>query len=296
MNKGGWILIPVFLLVATLPLLSADSGRGKAEFFFTLSMGFPSINETYAHANIIDFPSGPDSTASQQILLRGCSSLGWNGGLFVPLSPRFSLKLSVDINHTPIRGENTSYNVHLDYITRFPPDYLPVHIVRDSSIIWPETDGKLRMFSLYLSLRYRITASKRFELAVSAGPVWSRIGGGFRPLGYSEYWLGGHGVLFSENYLLRVKLPTTSRIGGCADLELILRLSKKVSFVARAAGFSFGRVSWGPVIDEILNYSLDPVREEKMREIRSSLNVGPLKINPSTLSLQVGFRLVLPYL
>jgi len=172
-----------------------------------------------------------------------------------------------------------------------PPDYTPIEIIRDHSVEWIKTQGSIKSLSFLLNVQYEYALSKNITAAFSVGSGLYRIFGDFNPVGYSEFWLGGHSVLFSEDYLLMLKIPSSNKIGINVDMEFAHRLSEKLFIVANIAYNLCGSLSVAPILDYALYYySLDRIDEGKLNQIQNDLDFGPLEINPSFFSLSFGFK------
>jgi hypothetical protein len=125
----------------------------------------------------------------------------------------------------------------------------------------------LRSLSFFLNLQYRFVTSKDTIASFSAGSGIISVYGNFNHLAYSEYWIGGHGVLFSKDYLLKLKMPSSGKIGFNADIELGFRLTGSLSLAAKVAYILCRSISVKPTIEEALfYYSLDRVEEDKLPE------------------------------
>jgi len=75
--------------------------------------------------------------------------------------------------------------------------------------------------------------SKNTTASFSAGSGVISVCGNFNHLGSSEYWVGGHGVLFSNDYLLKLKMPSTGKMSFNADIELGFRLTESLSLAQK---------------------------------------------------------------
>jgi len=293
--KGKIVLVLTVPLLLASFLIASNGRREGLEFFIFFGQRVDSLDVVYPYEYHPDFIDGiPNTVASQDLSIQGRHTSGVNGGLSFLVADRVRLKLCLDYSRSLLEGQNSPYHIHLDYITLHPPDYKPVPVIRDESIIWAETQGMLKSLALLFNLEYEIWCSRRADLRLSGGVGYYRLFGNVYPLAYSEYWLGGHGVLFSQQYLLKLRLPASGKIGVNADLELAYHVSDRISIVAKAAYYRIGNASISPVIDEVLFlYYPDHVSEDKFKEIVDYLKLPPLEFNASYLTLKIGFRLSL---
>ena len=285
-------MLTAFCLLFFSALCADEETKKSLEIFAFFNKNFSSIRTTYENHFR---PNFYDTSISQTLTIQGKGGEGFLAGLSYFISDKFGLKLSLNGSKNTLGGENSPYEIHLQYITMPPPDYIAREIIRDESRGWLATQGNLRSLSFSLNLQYRLYSSPKTTMTFSAGSGFSRISGNFNYLGYSEYWLGGHSVLFSEGYLLMVKIPAFSKIGFNADVELGFFISKNISLAARIAYLAWASFSVQPAIDGALIYhSLKPASEEKLVEIINRLSLNLLNFNPSFFSLSFGIKYALP--
>ena len=294
MKKITFVLVTTLLIFPSLLQAgqAEDAKSESIEIFSFFNLRFGSVDTAYMHSYILDFSAGhPESFASQTLTLQDRTSCGFNAGVSFPLHRSLRFKLSVNYSRSLLKGENSPYQIHLEYISMPPPNYTPIKIISDHSLEWTETQGSLKTLSFLLNLEYAHALSKNMTVSFSAGGGLYWIFGDFNPLGYTEYWLGGHSVLMSEYYLLMLKIPSSNKIGINVDMGLAHRLSKKLFIAANIAYHLCGDLSIEPSLDYALyRCSLDRIDESKLNQIQNDLDFGPLEINPSFFSLNIGFK------
>ena len=284
------LLLSSILLAAGLP--AREAKKRPLEIFAFFNLNFGSLDTAYPNRHTLESSPGFEgSYASQALAIQGKAREGFSTGLSLFLSDDLGLKLGLNYARNLLSGENSPYQVHLQYVSRQPPDYTPHQVINDQSIEWVPTRGSVKNLFLALNLQYVLFDYRRFSASLSAGGGISRVWGDFSPLGYSEYWLGGHGVLFSQQYLVRLAIPSSYRASLNADCELGLRISERITFAAKFAYFFCGSVSFSPAIDNVLYYySLDKVDENTLSRIKSRMTLNALKIKPSFLALNLGIK------
>lgn len=282
----------LLFIILTAGLSAEETKKRPLEIFAFFNLNFASLDTAYPNRHALESSAGFEgSYASQALAIQGKAREGFSTGLSLFLSDDLGLKLGLNYARNLLSGENSPYQVHLQYISRQPPDYTPHQVISDQSIEWVPTRGSVKSLSLALNLQYVLFDSRRFSACLSAGGGIFRVWGDFSPLGYSEYWLGGHGVLFSQQYLVRLAIPSSYRASLNADLELGLRISERITFAAKLAYFFCGSVSFSPAIDNVLYYySLDKVDEDTLSRIKSRMTLNALRIKPSFLALNLGIK------
>lgn len=276
---------------------AAETQKRPVEFFAFFNLHLGSFDSTYPNTYPIHInSSASNSSASQELNIQSRPGAGVTTGFIIPVSKMFSLKISVDYSRSLLKGENSPVMTHLEYTALFPPDYQPQLITSDRSRNWPATQGKLKTLAFSINLQYAVLRSKKFNASLSAGTGYYWTYGNFYPLSYSDYWMGGHSVLFSDSYLVFLKIPVSGKIGFNADFEIAYRISKRLSLAARGAYNLCTASSVMPQIDSALYFdSLSQVTNSHFLEIKSQMNFSPLEIKLSYLSLNFGIRCSLPF-
>ncbi len=286
-------VIITFFLILSPPLQSEqveDAKNKSIEIFSFFNLRLGSVDAVYENSNALDFPEGrAGSFSSQTLTLKGRPSGGFNTGVSFPLHKSFRLKLSVNYSRSLLRGENSPFLIHLEYISMPPDEYIPVEIIHDYSVEWVKTQGNLKTLAFLLNLQYTHALFNNITLSFSAGGGVYRIFGDFNPLGYSEFWLGGHDELISEDYLLMLKIPYSNIIGINVDAGISHHLSERFFIMANIAYHLCENLSVVPILDYALYYyTLDRVDQNKLSQIQNFLDFGPLEINPSFFCLSFG--------
>lgn len=292
MRKAKYFVVFWLFLFLSSNLLAGEARKRPIEIFALFNLSFSAMDTVYAHRYTLDYSPGfEDSSVAQDLTVQGQAGAGWNAGLFYPLNRQVGLKFAVNYSRNPLGGENSPYEISLQYISIQPPDYQPHEVSDQVSLAWVPTRGHLKSLSLLLNLQYIFSAADSWTASLSAGGGLGTSWGQIHYLGYSDYWLGGHGVLFSELDLLKLKIPSSSGLVLDADIELGFKLSEKISLATRLACLFRPNFSATPVIDDVLAYySLDKVSGEKLELVRSRLKLHSLKINPSLLNLNIGIK------
>jgi hypothetical protein len=153
------------------------------------------------------------SSATQTLTLDGGHMLGLQGGIDIFPSRHIGFQLLVDRAHVDVSGTNGPYTTSLTYISIPPPTTVPQTFTTSVSTKWPDTSGTLTEWTLGFNLVARTVSAGPVSASVSGGLAWYRISGDAQPLGYTDYRLGGHSVLFSEDLQVAFALDPTNSIG-----------------------------------------------------------------------------------
>ncbi len=211
--------------------------------------------------------------------------------MVVPLRGRLGLRAGLGYGRIPLGGGNPPVLIHLDYTSMQPPDYTPRRVVQDLFIPWDETAGCLRNASIHIGLDYSVPVFGRAVASFSAGGIADLFSGEFSPLGSASYWLGGHGVLFSEQYLVFLKIPAAWKVGAEAGIDLAVRIPPRISLLIRISYLLMGKRSLGLDVDKVLYAdSRQPVDAGKFLTIENNLALNPLCFDLSAFSMSAGIR------
>ena len=289
MKKSIWAL---GLLILALPAFSVGPNSSSWELFFFYGLDFSGKN--FAYANSYDPNPGyhiPGSYARQTLNLDPAMGQGIALGAGHYFSGGFGVRLMARRRTIPLGGKNTPYEYFYRYTLITPPYYEPMEATTYRRVDWVPTEGSLSVTSVDLEVALRLPIAAGVSAVFFAGPSLYFAGGRFSPLGFTDEWLGGHGVPMHEDYLVHVKLPARQKIGLEAGLELSARLSGRCSAVIRAAYAYTGDITFAPTIDEVYYYSyLQPAPEEKITLVKSRFALQPLKISLSAVVLGAGLK------
>ena len=227
------------------------------------------------------------SRAWQELTLRGKDGEGLQAGAVLYLTPRIGIGLGLETTRIGWGGRNTPLRARLEYQAIYGAEYIPHSVIREESRPWPATQGDIRIFQILPSARLRFQVRKNTTIDITAGLGPACLSGRFLALGYTVYWLGGHGVLFSRDYLLRMRTPPAWTFGWTAGLEYGLRLGPRLDLVVQASGRGTGRISAVPEIDAVLD-GISLQRAEAPGA--SGPAFAPLLFKPLFLNLGLGLR------
>jgi hypothetical protein len=288
MKKNIWAC---GLLILVLPALSAEKKPASWEFFFLYGLDFTGTRSFYE--NTYDPHPGyhiPGSYAKQTLTLDPATGQGVTVGAAYFFSGGFGVCLTVRRRIIPLGGENTPYEYFFRYTLIYPPYYIPEEAVTFREMDWVPTDGSLGVTSVGLEAAFRLPIATGIAAVLFAGPSLNFANGHFSPLGFSEEWLGGHGVPMSQDYFVYINLPSSHKLGLEAGVELSVRLSGGISAVVRAAYSFVGKMSFEPEIDEVYYSYLQPAPQDKTALVESLFDLQPLTISLSTAFLGAGLK------
>jgi hypothetical protein len=173
---------------------------------------------------------------------------------------------------------SSAYDTTLTYIARPPPDTLPRQVTYQQQTDWPPVRVALRRWTAGLNAVVGPVSSTRVAWTISGGLARVRVSGDVEPVGFTSFVLGGHSVLFPNEYLLNTRLEPAWGWRATAGSTLDLRLAGHLALTTGA------RVVFGDDLQPSLRvtgvdlslagFEPPPVEEISERLTSSSVNVS----------------------
>ena len=247
----GLPLIIALAICAISRASFAQSAAGPAEeprvgFWGAVTAGQTgpsgSVVSSYSPPLLLD---GSDYTshASQTVTFDGQADVGFEAGVNLFFARHAGLQLIFDRQSPALGGTNGPYDVTPNYISRPPPDNQPKPVTVSSSTPWPDTTGSITQSTFSVNGVVRVGTSSRIDLTLSGGLSTQRLSGTVQPIGFTQYSLGGHSVLFENEYRLAMSLGPISAVGFNLGGDLNVPVARHVALL-------FGyRYFGGPTVD-----------------------------------------------
>jgi len=164
-----------------------------------------------------------DSSATQTLAVDTEFAPGFEAGVNVFFSRHAGVQFFVARTRADLGGTNGPYAVRLRYVSQAPPDYLPREVVYTNTAPWPDTTGVLRDTAIGTGAVVRFRGRRGGVAGTLAGGVsFHRCGGEIDRLGFTQFRLGGHSVLFGFDYPVvvgpRPDWSAAPYLGGQLDL------------------------------------------------------------------------------
>lgn len=133
-----------------------------------------------------------------------------------------------------------TYATSLDYTARQPPDHVPRTYRFERSDPWPAVEAGIRRWTVGFNGAFRPVVGRRVTWTLAGGLAWVRVSGSAAPLGFTTFSLGGHSVLFPNQYRLQVALEPASlwraNVGTALDATLSRHLAVTIGVRVVAGG------------------------------------------------------------
>jgi opacity protein-like surface antigen len=231
-------------------------------------------------------------SASQTLTLSGDDATMLAIGLDYWPARSFGMQLLAEWADAEVRGTSSAYDVHLDYEARQPPDYELRPYQWDRTYDWDDPTGEIETLTIAFNAIGRWPLGGRFTGTLAAGVASTRVEGEIDSLGFTTFRLGGHAVLFPEEFRIGTALDSTWITGWNLGATLELQLSRRFAVVLgyRHLGGSEEEV---PVrVREILNAE-EVVNPIPIEEIEERLSPGSARIDVGGSRTWAGIRFAL---
>jgi hypothetical protein len=235
------------------------------------------------------FTSDFMSRSGQTLALDARRVIGFEAGVNLFLRSHLGVQILVNRASMDLGGTNGPYALELTYVSRQPPDSQSQTFTIQQSNPWPDTSGSLTQLTIAVNPVAQLGRPDKLNATVSGGLSYYRLNGTAQPLGYTTFRLGGHSVLFSDEYHLAVSLEPANVVGFNAGGEVNLPLGRHVAIVV---GY---RYLGGPTTDVSVRLSTivntDQVtNQETAANIAERLAPGPARVSASGSRLLFGVK------
>jgi hypothetical protein len=292
----GRLVLPFTTVLAHLFIASIAAAQplpplGRAELFGRLTFLFPQVDTTLttSYAPELRFGTVTSSSAGQTLQITGENGVGFEAGAALFFTESAGVQVLFGSDRFDLTGTNGPYTTHLDYISRQPPDNAPRSVVIDNQKDWPDTEGQLKQRDLSFNLVGRWRMGGRAVGQVSGGLTYFRVEGVVSPVGYTVYHLGGHSVLFPEEYELELAVEPSHGWGFNAGGTLDIGLGRHAALTADVRYLGGQSIAAPTTVAQILNQD-EIVLLDEIASIQEGLQPPAVEIQPNRLRAGVGIK------
>jgi hypothetical protein len=250
----------------------------------------PSAEAVSAYSPPLLFDGAFTSRGGQTLAAHARRAVGVSGGVNIFPRNRFGLQVLVDRATCEVSAANSPYTIALEYVSRPPPSGEAQVVSISRLIAWPSTSGSVTEWAFAFNAVARIGRSDRVSMLLSAGPTYYRLTGELQPLGFTTFQLGGHSVLFENDYRLAASVGRAHALGFDAGTELNAALGRHAAIIAgyRYLGARRADVLVQPT--RIVNPT-ELIQPASMADIASRLGPVPTRVAMSGSRVFVGLKL-----
>jgi hypothetical protein len=196
----------------------------------TRMVAAPAGDVVSAYSPPLFFATDFTSSGGQTLTLDGSGGLGFQGGVNIFGSAHVGAQILVDRASADLSGANPPYTAALTYVSR-PPNSPPQVVGTRQFVVWPDTTGSLVQTTIGLNGAVRAGSARTVNVTVSGGLAVYRVSGATQPLGFTAFRLGGHSVLFSDEYRVGVSLGPETTVGFDIGAEVNLPVGRRSAVV-----------------------------------------------------------------
>jgi len=218
-------------------------------------------------------------------------AIGLSGGINLFLTTRLGVQILLDRASFPLSGSSTPYAFGLQYVSRPPPDNEPQVVNVNQSVAWPAASGTLTQSVVGFNAVVRFGQPDRVGVTVSGGPSYVRVSGVVQPVGYTTFQLGGHSVLFEDDYRLAMALDSVNAVRFNVGGDVTIAVGPSTAVLV---GY---RYLAGPHVDVSLrpNAILNPEQvffQQTLDEIASRIAPAAMRLSTSGPRLLAGVKVM----
>lgn len=221
--------------------------------------------------------------------LDGANTVGVEGGGNLLPGRSLGVQVLVGYDRFDLGGRDDPYAMRLDYTSMQPPDYVPRQFTVQQSIAWPDTTGTVQQWTLAINGVARWTRGRRWAGTLSAGLAYFNVRGTARSLGYSEAFLGGHSVLFLDNYKMSFDLAPAGSVGFDAGGSVDLLLAGRLSLTADARYFTGADLAPAVIVRDIVNPD-EVLRASASDQIQRNLHPPAPSLSLARMRVMIGVK------
>lgn len=232
-----------------------------------------------------------ESSATQTLAVDTASGTGFEAGANLFFSRHAGLQLFLARTRAEVRGTSGPYAVHLRYVAYPPPGTGPLEVVSSRQNPWPDTTGVLRELAVGAGAVVRLGGGGAGVGGTLAGGVsFRRYSGEIDRLGFTQFRLGGHSVLFAFDYPVivgpRAEWSAAPYVSGQLDVGAGRRAAFTIGVRvdprdARDVGIEVLRVANAP----------DGVVAPSAAEIQRQLAPPPLRLDGPRWQIALGLKI-----
>jgi hypothetical protein len=253
-------------------------------------------------------PSGPDgslttsysppllfdgdfiSSGGQTLAAATGTAVGFTAGFEVFPTKHLGFQIVFDRSAFDVSGANAPYSFALQYESRPPPDNVPRIVNVNRSTPWADTSGSLSQTAIAFNAALRVGRLDRVVAVVSGGPTYYRLSGELQPIAYTSFRLGGHSVLFQDDYRLALAAGPANALGFDAGGEVDIAVGRQVALVAGYRYFGGPDADVAVRATGVVNED-QVIFQQPLGDIASRLALKPMQVSPSSARVFIGLKL-----
>ncbi len=229
------------------------------------------------------------SHAEQELMLEGRRTIGAMTGMNAFIGRWLGVQVLADWASMDITGQNGPYEYSLFYTARLPPNDVLVPTKIAQTIPWPDTAGTLKSVVLAFNAVGRVGRTDRVSLTVSGGPAYYHFSGSVLPVAYTQFQVGGHSVLFQNDYRVTMSLDAANAWGFDVGGDLNLPLGRHTALMIGYRYFGAGVFNASAAVASATS-SDQPLAPESLAEVAAHLTPVTIQLRPGSSRIVIGLK------
>lgn len=230
-----FLLLPLFFFTH---FIMGEDKKFEIEIYGNLNL--PSFKGEYSYIYSPPFSPGAYLSFSELSLnYKVKSKNGFGVGFNYFFFGNFGIRLDVSYFKTAVEGESSKYKIFLQYVSMQPPSYTPRLFSLEREIDWKPVGGNFTRFNSSIDFIYKLRMKNGIRAELMAGFSHESSKLDLKSIGFTKFWLGGHSVLFSENYQIELSSGFIRDFGLSGEGELSLPLGEYLDLAFGVRYFYF---------------------------------------------------------
>lgn len=231
------------------------------------------------------------SSGSQSLVLTTGRSLGFEGGVALFPSEHGGVELRIERMEPAVGGTSSPHRAQVTYTAMYPPAYQPQVVTSQREDVWADPEGAASATLVSVNAVGRWAAGKAAIVRISGGLTLARVSASVDSIGFAEYRLGGHSVLFSEIKKLEFVLGPSTAVGLNVGAGVDLRLTPHVAIAVDGRWFHMGAVTPEVTFTAVTN-ATEVIWETDLAAARGRFDFDPCTLGVHRLRAQAGVKIL----
>jgi hypothetical protein len=252
------------------------------------SIGNAGLDTAYRSRYLPAFDGEHSGEAGQRFHLAGRRAEAWWASL-AWFPGRFGFEARVDAGRFVADAGSGPYEIAFHYQARQPPDYVPRDYTLMRSGSWGPVKASFHHATVSANAAARVNPRGRVRGTASGGLSLGAVSGRLAPVGYTTFRLGGHAVLFSEEYGIEVAFARTMALGLNAGGDVEIPLSPRTALVVAGRLLAFRDLRMAARVTDRMEMR-DAFTPLSPGDIERVLQPPPLSLKPTLATASAGLR------
>ena len=159
------------------------------------------------------------------------------------------------------------------------------------TVPWPDVTGSFGDLNVSVNAVARAGRADRLSATASGGLTLHRLTGTLQPIAFTSFHLGGHSVLFEDDYRLMMALEPTISFGINVGGDVNIALGSHAALMAGYRYFGVSSVQSAAHPRAVINAD-QIVLEQPLTDVAARLGATLVSVSPSHSQIVVGVKVM----